>query len=133
VGAALPPEARIGAWWAGAFGYFAPRTVINLDGVVNDTAYLAALRSCTLVPYADREGIGYFADYFPADPLDPGAWSHQVFERRCWTEISSALERSGRTLEVVRHWPDRGSRQQGAGYYVLRITARSPSARATED
>jgi hypothetical protein len=31
---------RIGSWNAGTFGYFSHRTVVNLDGLVNDVHYL---------------------------------------------------------------------------------------------
>ncbi|HZQ05892.1 MAG TPA: glycosyltransferase family 39 protein [Anaerolineae bacterium] len=32
-----PPDARVGAWNSGIIAYFSERTVINLDGVVNNT------------------------------------------------------------------------------------------------
>lgn len=45
IGESLPPDAVVGSWDAGVIGYFAQQPVVNLDGVVNDTAYLRAMRA----------------------------------------------------------------------------------------
>lgn len=75
----LPPAARIGAWNAGELGYFSRRSVVNLDGLVNDRAYLDFLRSGRPVrEYLDREGIEYLADYDASDLSMPFrfTWDH---------------------------------------------------------
>jgi hypothetical protein len=60
----LPDDAIIGSWNAGQLGYFSERTVVNLDGLVNDTAYYEFLRERGDVrEYLMREGIRYIADY----------------------------------------------------------------------
>jgi hypothetical protein len=47
IGEQLPPTAVVGAWDAGVIGFFAPQPVVNLDGVVNDVAYLRAMKAHT--------------------------------------------------------------------------------------
>jgi hypothetical protein len=54
-------DAVIGSLNAGILGYFSQRTVVNLDGVVNDEA-LRALESCTLPLYAARRGVDLYVD-----------------------------------------------------------------------
>ncbi len=64
----VPPEARIGAWNAGQLGYFCGRTVVNLDGLANDRAYLDLLRSGRpVMEYLQSERIEYLVD---TDALD---------------------------------------------------------------
>jgi hypothetical protein len=64
-----PTEARIGAWNSGIIGYFSHRTVINLDGVVNNRVYTyVQARHATvlldgIVDYLRQEGIDYVTDY----------------------------------------------------------------------
>jgi hypothetical protein len=55
------PGARIGAYNAGIPAYFSGRTVINLDGVVNDDAYHAA-RDCTTRDYVREKRIDLVVD-----------------------------------------------------------------------
>ena len=55
------PEARIGSFNAGILGYFSDRTVINLDGVVNEDAYHAR-RDGMLLQYVCEQEIRYLAD-----------------------------------------------------------------------
>jgi hypothetical protein len=55
------PDARIGSFNAGIFGYFSERTVINLDGVVNEDAYRAR-RDGRTVEYVCAQGIRYLVD-----------------------------------------------------------------------
>jgi hypothetical protein len=57
-----PPEAVIGSFNAGIFGYFSGRRVVNLDGVINEDAYLA-LAARRLSDYIDRTGIGWVIDW----------------------------------------------------------------------
>ncbi len=62
----LPKEARIGSWNAGAVNYFSNRTVVNLDGLVNDTEYFRDyLKTGRTADYLKREKIGYIVEYFP--------------------------------------------------------------------
>ncbi|MCH7698482.1 MAG: glycosyltransferase family 39 protein [Chloroflexi bacterium] len=54
-------EARIGSYNAGIIGYFSERTVINLDGVVNEHAYRARREGKT-VEYVCSNQIDYVVD-----------------------------------------------------------------------
>jgi 4-amino-4-deoxy-L-arabinose transferase-like glycosyltransferase len=54
-------QARIGSLNAGIIGYFSDRTVINLDGVVNEEAY-EARRDGRLLEYVLSKEICYLAD-----------------------------------------------------------------------
>jgi hypothetical protein len=60
-------EARIGSLNAGIIGYFSGRTVINLDGVVNEKAY-EARRDDRLIEYVHSKEICYLVDL--QDALD---------------------------------------------------------------
>jgi hypothetical protein len=57
-----PQEARIGSFNAGIQAYYSDRTVINLDGVVNQDA-LNAIQEQKLLEYMHHMSIGYVADY----------------------------------------------------------------------
>jgi len=55
-------DALIGAANAGIMGYYAERRVVNLDGVVNESAFHARLAN-QLPHYIDETGIRYLADH----------------------------------------------------------------------
>ncbi len=55
------PEARIGSFNAGILGYFSDRTVVNLDGVVNEDAYRAR-RDGMMRRYICERDIRYLVD-----------------------------------------------------------------------
>lgn len=57
----IPATAKIGCFDAGIPAYFSPRTVINLDGLVNHTA-VAYWKTNTLSEYVARQGIAYIAN-----------------------------------------------------------------------
>jgi hypothetical protein len=54
-------RAVIGSWNGGILGYFSGRTVVNLDGLVNDEA-IAAMRERRLASYIRQRNINYLAD-----------------------------------------------------------------------
>lgn len=56
------PDARIGSFNAGILGYFSDRTVVNLDGVVNEDAYHAR-RDGLMREYVCAQDIRYLADF----------------------------------------------------------------------
>jgi hypothetical protein len=71
------PEERIGAWNSGVIGYLAGRTVINLDGVVNNElmafvrqADAAPYDLCSLWPYVRAQELDYITDYEDVWPAD---------------------------------------------------------------
>jgi hypothetical protein len=55
-------DALIGAANAGIMGYYAERRVVNLDGVVNESAFHARLAN-QLPRYIDETSISYLADH----------------------------------------------------------------------
>lgn len=57
-----PPVTRAGAFNGGIIGYFSDRTVLNLDGVVNENAY-EALRDCEMTTYLRDERVEYVVDF----------------------------------------------------------------------
>ncbi len=60
----LPPGAIVGAWNAGVLGYFLDRPVVNLDGLVNDGAFLKVLsEGAPLAGYLRRAGVQYLIDH----------------------------------------------------------------------
>ncbi|HJO24684.1 MAG: glycosyltransferase family 39 protein [Myxococcota bacterium] len=56
-----PPGTTVGAWNSGILGYFSGRTVVNLDGVVNDDA-VDALREKRLLAYIRERRIDVLVD-----------------------------------------------------------------------
>jgi hypothetical protein len=58
----VKPEERIGAFNCGIYGYFSGRTVVNLDGVINDSV-IPALENRRLMPYLYEQRIAYVIDW----------------------------------------------------------------------
>lgn len=56
-----PEDAIVGSFNSGILSYHCGRPVVNLDGVMNDSA-IPALRDRKIGEYLDREGIDYLAD-----------------------------------------------------------------------
>ena len=57
----IPPKARVGAFQSGCLSYWLDNQVINLDGVINEEAYLH-LKNKTLGIYMEKQKIDYFVD-----------------------------------------------------------------------
>ncbi len=58
-----PPDARVGSTNAGILGWFSWRTVVNLDGLVNDVDYLRrVVRGRAGAEYLIEQRIGWLAD-----------------------------------------------------------------------
>ena len=85
-----PPETRIGAFNAGIVGYFSQRTVINLDGAINNSAFYA-LRARQLRNYVWDNSIAYIADF---------RFTVEVDHNRFWNKGRDELE-----LERDRRFP----------------------------
>lgn len=62
IAAHTPPDAIVGSWTAGIYGYFAERRVVNLDGVVNWDA-IRAYRARRLYAYMREQRIGWVVDF----------------------------------------------------------------------
>ena len=123
----LPDDAVLGAWDAGAIGYFARRPVVNLDGVANSYDYLQAdpdkwglwLRRAGVPALgvthlvnsvrADRLGVRGF-EYVGSRRVGPYSlklWPHgtEGVGSKAWRSITS---------------PSFGADGQGTGYRVIR-------------
>ena len=105
-----PPETIVGAWNAGILAFFSERTVVNLDGVVNDAA-LAALRDGRLLAYARERGVDGIVDmphqferFLPRFGGDPRWMRH--FEP-WWPAIEDG---DGRQVVALRLRPGAASR-----------------------
>ncbi len=111
--ALVPAAARIGCFDAGIPAYFSPRTVINLDGLVNHTA-VPYWKAGALNKYVAAQGIRYIAN-------EPAAVAHaQAFTT---TPIPLALV----ATVPLRGWPT-GRRclwKVGAGKREARAAPRS--------
>ena len=61
----IVPDARIAAWNAGELAYFSGRTVVNLDGLMNDREFLSRfIRGGDLIfKYLDEQHVDWVIDY----------------------------------------------------------------------
>jgi hypothetical protein len=68
----IPEGAILGSWNAGQLGYTCQRTVVNLDGLVNDRAFYQRLRRREpILDYLRQEGIRYVVDNEGRDIIMP--------------------------------------------------------------
>ena len=58
----LPEGSAVGAWDAGAIGYFSRFPVVNLDGLVNSYDYMRAKKEGTEATFYQRYGVTHFAN-----------------------------------------------------------------------
>ena len=58
----LPPAAIVGSWNAGIVSFFSSRSVVNLDGLVNDDAARALIRGET-ASYVRARRLNYIVDF----------------------------------------------------------------------
>jgi hypothetical protein len=61
IGVHVDPQARLGAFQAGIYGYFGQREVVNLDGKVNQDAF-SAIGNKRLHEYIQAQGVRYILD-----------------------------------------------------------------------
>ena len=108
IGRTLPSDAVIGAWNSGQLGYFAPQTVVNLDGLANDARYFNFLRDGGDVrDYLEEAGVEYIADYNDRDmsmPLDYD-WDRGESFRGLWplAELDVVLRGEGVLVFRLKH------------------------------
>ena len=113
-----PTDARVGAFNSGIIGYLSQRTVVNLDGAVNNSAF-DALRAHQLQKYVWDNSITYIADF---------RFSVEFDHKRFWNEGRDELdldrepsfpsypiywERSGMRIYRVRRPHDRAGVVRG--------------------
>ena len=85
---------------AGAFGYFADRPVVHLEGLVNDYEYLEYLADGHIEQYLETKEIRYLAVF--AFESTPAVWKggYEVVD---WLEPSSRAWTGPRSAIEVRH------------------------------
>jgi hypothetical protein len=68
-----PEDAVFASWNAGLLGYFADRTLINLDGLMNTPSYARDLRSADfrILDYLVRSEVEYVVDWSIPDDVRP--------------------------------------------------------------
>jgi hypothetical protein len=66
-----PPDTVFASWNAGQLGFFSDRTVINLDGVINNVDYFerVLLGSVPLADYLVENKVDYIVDYSIYHPI----------------------------------------------------------------
>ena len=91
IGRNTPPGARIGSWNAGMLGYFSGRSVVNLDGLVNDRSYFErVIRRGELEGYLSAEGIDWLADQACGPDPSPLAYLRRTGSERLMREFDLA-------------------------------------------
>lgn len=56
----------VGIWSAGQIGYYSNRRVMNLEGLVGNTALLEKTKEGTLISHVKQHGIKYIIQWFPS-------------------------------------------------------------------
>jgi hypothetical protein len=101
----IPPDEKIGAFNAGIYSYFSGRTVVNLDGVINDSV-IPALENRRLFSYLEEEGIRYVIDWEPMLEFSFTSYSGLDDYRSRFTVIKSFEQpwgpHAGQRLLVLR-------------------------------
>jgi hypothetical protein len=72
---------------AGNFGYFSERRVVNLDGVVNNREYQAALRERNLKGYLAIKGVRYFVQHAFWDRPDIVSGAYDSYTVGFWSHL----------------------------------------------
>jgi hypothetical protein len=101
IAAHLEADAVVGSFNAGQLGFFSDRSVVNLDGLINNVTYFENViqdeSSDALLAYMDRVGIDYVVDY------QLGRW-HGSIESKFTTVQEFGLA-SGGAVRVMARGP----------------------------
>jgi len=81
VKAHLPRDAVLAMTDCGIFGYFAERSVVNLDGVINNYEYQEFLRTRSFAEYLRSRKVQYLVHYAAAIPPDYETFDYWVTNR----------------------------------------------------
>jgi hypothetical protein len=100
-----PPETVVGSWNAGIMGYFSERTVVNVDGVVNDDA-LRAMQSRTLDEYIAGRNVAVLVDVPREIDRYLEAWGGPNAAASLGRRLHVVEDKAGREIVAVRRRVD---------------------------
>lgn len=99
----IPATARVAAWNAGELAFFSGRTVVNLDGLVNDRDYLREIvrGQGSIDEYLKREGVDWVIDYDAGCDDAPGQyWATLPVEQ--WSVMATFGTNPSARQRIVR-------------------------------
>ncbi len=92
-----PPDAVVGSWNAGILGHFSDRTVVNLDGVVNNEM-IDVMRRRRLLEYLQDRGIAYIVDM----RWEVEKYMRRFAERHDWFNDYEQIHQAGSSVVALR-------------------------------
>jgi hypothetical protein len=92
----LPPAVIVGSWNAGIVSFFSGRSVVNLDGLVNDDAAKALIRG-EIASYVKERRLNYIVDF-------PSGQTASFGKRR--GDPKGALYKCVRLAQIYEKRPD---------------------------
>ncbi len=95
-----PPDAVLGCWNAGIMGCFSGRTVVNLDGVVNDEV-IDVMRRKDLIEYLRRRGVTHLVDMH----WEVSKFMQRFSGRSDWMDHLEPIHEVGRRAVALRIKP----------------------------
>jgi hypothetical protein len=95
----LPEDALIGSWNAGVLGYYTDRSVINLDGLINNFELYEYIRDGRIVDYIRDKRIQYVADMY----LEESGVLEVLELEEVYSRHSEFMRRPYRIMRVVEH------------------------------
>lgn len=95
-----PSDAVLGCWNAGIMGCFSGRTVVNLDGVVNDDV-IEAMRDKELLRYLRRRGVTHLVDMH----WEVSKFMQRFSGRNDWMDHLEPVHHVGRRAVALRLKP----------------------------
>ena len=97
IDANLPDDVVLGSWDAGVVGYYSHRSVINLDGVANSSAYYRAGQQGRVGEFLEERGLDGVVNHGqPVDGRDPD--TERFLQATFGAEVADRAE-------VVHQWP----------------------------
>lgn len=104
----LAPGERIAAWNAGELAYFSERTVINLDGLMNDREFLNRFvrRGESLTKYLGEQQVQWVIDYVKGAQEQPGMFWSTLPDLE-WQEVRRFGQETASAQLLVQRRKDR--------------------------
>lgn len=90
----IPADQRVGSWNGGRFALFSGRTVINLDGLTNDSAFFkTVIQQGRLADYLDDQRVDWLVDCGPG-PAPPAPVDRERLART-FAEVAAFASPNG--------------------------------------